>query len=226
MPSWGNPLFLALLDTTLGSAFNILDIRLSHHLQNLFWCSGDELTFHTPHNVLYLQPSSNPPWKDNNWQEREIACLKLQSIPISKASSRSLAPIGIIPLLPTPTWESRIRQKLKKSYHQTHTERVHQPLIETTTKNCSGDQHQLKPNHWLTGMWSKRDWASCSFTGCTSFSLKLVLNSRTCKKQNMNKDKGFLSPRSWCQSQRRQGSQLLEDRPCRMQPCFLFMNSL
>lgn len=30
-----------------------------------------------------------------------------------------------------------------------------------------------------TGMWSKRAWASCSFTGCTSPSSRLVLNRRT-----------------------------------------------
>lgn len=30
-----------------------------------------------------------------------------------------------------------------------------------------------------TGMWSKRAWASCSFTGCTSPSSRLVLSRRT-----------------------------------------------
>ena len=31
----------------------------------------------------------------------------------------------------------------------------------------------------LTGIWSKRDWASCSLTGCTSFSVRLVRSNLT-----------------------------------------------
>ena len=83
------------------------------------------------------------------------SCLKLQSIPISNASSRSLAPIGMIPLLPTPTCDFKVLNRLSNFVHI----------------------------FFLTGIWSKRDCASCSFTGCTSFSLKFVLRRRTCNRR-------------------------------------------
>ena len=79
---------------------------------------------------------------------------RLQSIPISSASSRSRAVIGMMPLL-----QGQVEVQVE---------------VQVQDEVGVSAQHLPTP----TGMWSKRDWASCSFTGATSSSRRFVLGAR------------------------------------------------
>ena len=118
---------------------------------------GDE-TCHTLHSALYLLPNSNP------------LCIR-------ESLAKDIKKERILPQAPVHPHLQCLLQVL--GTHRDDSLATNPYLwfqgFEQTFKFCS---YIL-----LTGMWSKRDCASCSFTGCTSFSLKFVLRRRTCNRR-------------------------------------------